>query len=125
MSNLIETITVTLFLLLGLNAFSLTHASTDIEPTSEEIVRDCPISGQVNIRLNGSVRNGQLMGEINNETVFLNVFNGRVTGFINGQSVSLIIEPERNEYVLSGWLGFNRIRWTSFGGMFHEWIYCQ
>lgn len=28
MSNLIETITVTLFLLLGLNAFSLTHAST-------------------------------------------------------------------------------------------------
>ena len=123
MSGLLETITITLFLLMGLNAFSITHASTDL-PAREELVRECPIAGPVNLRLHGNIKNGQLVGFINNESVFLSVFAGRVSGFIGNQSIMLNISNERNEYLLTGWIGTTHIRWTSFGGMFNEYIHC-
>jgi hypothetical protein len=53
MSTWLEKLTITLFLLLGLSAFSIAK--------SEEIPHECPVSGHVYLRLHGDVKNGQLM----------------------------------------------------------------
>jgi hypothetical protein len=123
-NNILETIAVTLFLLLGLNAFSITHAASDT-PTREDVLEVCPVSGQVILTLNGNIKNGVLVGWINHESVSWTVYAGRVTGFVNGQSIALIIRPQGNEFILTGWIGTGRVRWLSFGHTFNEYIHCH
>ncbi|MBY0415455.1 MAG: hypothetical protein K2Q18_14885 [Bdellovibrionales bacterium] len=119
-----EKIALRLFLIIGLNTFAITH--TEAATVKEiEVFRDCPISGQVYLRLSGSLKNGQLYGQINNESVAWSVFSGRVTGFINNHSVLLIMREIKNsEYSLVGWTNTQRIDWRSFGGSFNEYVNC-
>ncbi len=124
MNTWLEKLALTLFLLLGLNTYAVTHAATTAEEFRAELVQECPVQGHVNLRLNGTIQNGRLDGYVNNQFVWWNVVNGSVTGFINGHYLSLTIEAERNEYLLTGWIGTNYIRWISFGGQFNEWVYC-
>lgn len=123
-----EKLALTLFLLLGLNVLAITHAkSTELPRDVPQIENqlECPISGFVRLRLEGTIKNGQLTGNVNNQYVWWTVYSGRVSGFINGHSVMLTIQNERNnEYLLSGWVGSTHIRWASFGGVFSEYVYC-
>ncbi|MBC7711898.1 MAG: hypothetical protein H7177_01065 [Rhizobacter sp.] len=125
MNTLLEKLALALFLLMGLSAYSTTHAARSDILNEEVVAVECPISGHVSLRLNGPLENGRLDGYIDSQFVFWPVTNGTVTGFINGHYFNLKIEPERNEYLLSGWIGTNYIRWTSFGGQFNEWVYCH
>ena len=121
-----EKLLLTLFLILGLNVFAITNAkSEEAEITKDEKALECPISGFVRLRVEGNIKNGQLSGTVNNQFIWWSIYAGRVTGFINGHSVMLTLQNERNnEYLLSGWVGSTHIRWSSFGGMFNEYVYC-
>lgn len=126
-----ERLALTLFLLLGLNVLAITHANSTELPKenhsnlSRDVITECPISGFVRLRLEGTIKNGQLTGNVNNEFVWWSVYSGRVSGFINGHSVMLTLQKERiDEYLLAGWVGSTHIRWSSFGGVFSEYVYC-
>lgn len=122
MHSWLEKITITLFLLLGVNAFIIGQAhSSEVY----EAKKECPIKGQVYLRLNGTLKNGQLYGWIDNDNIFWSVFSGRVTGFVGNTSVSLTMkEIDRGEYSLIGWAGLQRINWRSLNKAFNETVIC-
>lgn len=125
MSGILEKILLTLFFILGLNIFNLTHSEDDVSYT-EEISRECPIKGQVNLRLNGTVKNGQLVGTIDNKYVSWFITTGNIQGYYNGNFMNLKIEEVRNrEYNLTGWIGSYYVHWRSFGGYFNERVDCR
>lgn len=119
MSNILEKILLTLFLLLGLNIFNITHAQ-------ENDYRECPIQGQVSLRLEGTVNNGELLGFIDNKYVSWMVTLGNIREFYNGNFTALRLEEIRyHEFNLSGWIGSYYVNWRTFGGYFNERIDCR
>lgn len=119
MSNLLEKILLTLFLILGLNVLNITHAQdTDY--------RECPVKGQISMRLEGTVQNGELLGYIDNKYVSWLVTMGNIQGYYNGNFMTLRLEEIRyNELSLTGWIGSYRVNWRTFGGYFNERIDCR
>lgn len=118
MSSMLEKIIITLFLILGLNVFNITHAQDDV-------YRTCPVQGQVNMRLIGTVNSGQLQGYIDNKFVSWFVIAGYINGVYNGNFMDLRLAKNRfNEYNLTGWIGSYFVNWRTFGGQFNEYIYC-
>lgn len=126
MSNTIEKILLTLFLILGLNIFNITHAQSEM-PLKEELKNErCPIKNDVSLRLDGTTRNGELIGFIDNNFVSWFVTMGNITDYYNGNFVNLTIkEINYHEYALNGWIGSYYVRWTSFGGYFNERVNCR
>lgn len=125
MSGLLEKILLTLFLILGLNVFNLTHAEDDFSYT-EEIGQECPIKGQVSLRLEGTLRNGELLGTVDNKYVSWFVTMGNIQGYYNGNFMNLrLAEINYKEYTLTGWIGSYYVRWQTFGGYFNERIDCR
>lgn len=121
MGNLLEKILLTLFLILGLNIYSLSHAEETI--SSHE---NCPIKDSVSLRLEGTTRNGEVMGIVDNNFVTWGVNMGNIQGYYNNNFMNLRIEEVNyKEYSLTGWIGAYYIRWRSFGGYFNERINCR
>lgn len=118
MNNILEKILLTLFLILGLNVINITHAQ-------ENELQLCPIQGHVSMRLEGTVKNGQLLGYIDNKFVNWFVMMGNIQGYYNGNFMTLRLEELRyNELSLIGWIGSYRVNWRTFGGYFNEQVYC-
>ena len=125
MSNILEKILLSLFLVLGLSVFSLTHAESNFS-TIEEISTECPIKGYVTLRLEGTTRKGELLGSVDNNYVSWFVTMGNIQGYYNGNFMNLrLSEVNNKEYTLNGWIGSTYIRWKSFGGYFNERIECR
>lgn len=126
MNNILEKILLTLFLVLGLSVFNLTHAESDFSYDKDEISNDCPIKGYVTLRLEGTTRNGELLGSVNNNYVSWFVTMGNIQGYYNGNFMNLRLEEVNyKEYTLNGWIGSTYIRWRSFGGYFNEYVECR
>jgi hypothetical protein len=124
-NGILEKVLLTLFLILGLNVFNLTHAEDQISYT-EKMNRDCPIKGYVSLRLEGTTRNGELLGTVDNNYVSWFVTMGNIQGYYNGNFMNLRIVPVNySEYSLTGWIGSYYVRWISFGGYFNERIDCR
>jgi hypothetical protein len=125
MSGNLEKIFLILFLILGINVFSLTHAEDDFSYT-EVIHQECPIKGEVSLRLEGTLRNGELLGTIDNKYVSWFVEMGNIQGHYNGNFMNLKIKPAPiREFILTGWIGSYYVCWRSFGGYFYERIECR
>lgn len=124
MNSALEKILLTLFLILGLNVFNITHAQE--KEWVEERVERCPIKGQLSLRVEGDVRNGELLGYIDNQYVSWLVTMGNIQGYYNGNFMNLRLEKiNYNEYSLNGWIGSYYISWRTFGGYFNERIDCR
>lgn len=105
-------------LFLGLNVFNYNCAQADD-------FLDCPIQGQISMRLEGTVKAGQLSGFIDNNYVSWFVRMGNIQEFYNGNFIILRLEQiKNNELNLSGRIGTYYLNWRSFGGQFNESIYC-
>lgn len=130
MSMTLERIFLTLFLILGLTVFNITRADeldfNNLTQEEQELTSNCPIKGDVSLRLEGTTRNGELLGWIDNAYVSWIVTMGNIQGYYNGNFMTLRLEQiNYNELSLMGWIGSYHVNWRTFGGYFNERIQCR
>lgn len=118
-------ILLTSFLVLGFNPLNISHAETDVNSLDIES-HECPISGFINLQLEGTIQKGRLAGFIDIQYVSWNVMSGFVDDFYNGNFLRLKLAPiKNNELTLSGWIGSYYVNWRTFGGNFNEFVQCR
>ncbi len=78
----------------------------------------CFLEGNINLSTSIFSGSGSIQGYIGNQSVNLNVFNGRANGYVGNQSVWLDvgIDETYNRILIQGWIRSTYVRWEGVGG---------
>jgi len=107
-----------------LNANNENPHSVSVQRGSIE--QQCFVDGSIRLHLSGDEQHGNLDGYFGRESVYLQVYSGRVSGWYKNRHIDLDIRKEYgNNFTISGPLGRSYIRWSSYGGgSFNDYAYC-
>jgi hypothetical protein len=102
-----------------------TRASRDVPIVRANVTIDCVLKGNISLNYFGDAQNGTLSGYIGQDSIYLNVFSGRISGMIDREFVNLQLESQSGfGLTITGFIRGSYITWRGNGNSFFGYQEC-